>query len=95
MTGDAKPPGEGARRPDLDAAARVAAGLVHEFRNVMNPIVSAAWLLEANANDPEKVIELARRIDGFAKADARIAARLREMLDEEAAGRPAHPPKQV
>lgn len=92
MTGEAKPD---ARRLELDAAARVAAGLVHEFRNIMNPIVSAAWLVEANANDPEKVIELARRIDGFAKADARIAAKLREMLDEEAAGRPAHPPRQA
>jgi nitrogen-specific signal transduction histidine kinase len=95
MTGDAKPPGADARPKELDAAARVGAGLVHEFRNVLNPIVSAAWLLEANANDPVKVIELARRIDGFAKADARIAAKLREMLDEEAAGRPAHPPRQA
>ena len=95
MTGDAKPPVSNARGPELEAAARVSAGLLHEFRNILNPIVSAAWLLEANANDPEKVIELARRIDGFAKADARIAAKLREMLDEEAAGRPAHPPRQA
>jgi hypothetical protein len=79
----------------LEVARRVAAGLLHEFRNVLNPIVSAIWLLEANANDPEKVIELARRIDGFAKAEARIDAKLREMLEEEAAGRPAHPLKQA
>jgi nitrogen-specific signal transduction histidine kinase len=64
----------------------MAAGLLHEFRNVLNPIVSAAWLLEANAHDPAKVIELARRIDGFAKADARIAAKVRELLDREATG---------
>lgn len=75
------------RRTDVEAAARVAAGLLHEFRNVLNPIVSAAWLLEANANDPQKVIELAHRIDGFAKADARIAVKLQELLDREAAGR--------
>ncbi len=75
------------RRVEVEAAARVAAGLLHEFRNVLNPIVSAAWLLEANANDPQKVIELARRIDGFAKADARIAVKLQELLDREAAGR--------
>jgi len=81
-----------ARQADVKAAARVAAGLLHEFRNVLNPIVSAAWLLEANANDPVKVIELARRIDGFAKADAKIAAKLRELLDKEAAGQSAHPP---
>jgi nitrogen-specific signal transduction histidine kinase len=96
MTGDVKPaPPPDAREGELETARRVAAGLLHEFRNVLNPIVSAAWLLEANANDPEKVIELARRIDGFAKADSRIAAKLREMLQEEAAGRPAHPPKQA
>jgi nitrogen-specific signal transduction histidine kinase len=98
MTGDTvptPPPAHDERQRELEAAQRVAAGLLHVFRNVLNPIVSAAWLLEANANDPEKVIELARRIDGFAKADARIAAKLREMLQEEAAGRPAHPPKQA
>lgn len=94
MISDAKSSTEERRKHELDAAARVAAGLLHEFRNVLNPIVSAAWLLEANANDPEKVIELARRIDGFAKAEVRIAAKLRAMLDEEKAGRPAHPSKQ-
>ena len=77
------------RRAELAAAARVAAGLLHEVRNVLNPIVSAAWLLEANANDPQKVIELARRIDGFARADARLAVRVRELLDQEIAGLPA------
>ena len=93
MNPDAKPPMADARRQEVDAAARVAAGLLHEFRNVLNPIVSAAWLLEANANDPEKVKELARRIDEFAKAETRIAAKLRELLDDEATGRPARHPK--
>lgn len=89
MSADEKSGGD-LPRPDLAAAARVAAGLSHEFRNVLNPIVSAAWLLEANANDPQKVIELARRIDGFARADARLAEKVRELLDREAAGLPAH-----
>ena len=82
-----------ARRHELEAAARVAAGLLHEFRNVLNPIVSAAWLVETNANDPEKVIELARRIDGFAKAEERIAAKVRELLDREAAREPPRSPQ--
>jgi hypothetical protein len=81
---------DGARQRELEVANRVAAGLLHEFRNVLNPIVSAAWLLEANANDPSKVIELAHRITGFAKADSKISAKLRELLDKEAAGIPAH-----
>ena len=61
---------------EAEVASRVAAGLLHEFRNVLNPIVSAAWLLEANANDPSKVIELAHRINGFAKAERRSPPRL-------------------
>jgi nitrogen-specific signal transduction histidine kinase len=81
------------RQAGAQAAARVAAGLLHEFRNVLNPIVSAAWLLEANANNPQKVIELARRIDGFAKADARVAARIRELIDREATGGTERPPQ--
>lgn len=93
MTADELPHADDARRVELEAAARVAAGLLHEFRNVLNPIVSAAWLLEANANDPQKVIELARRIDGFAKADVRIAVKVRELLESEAAGLPARAPE--
>jgi hypothetical protein len=59
--------------------------VLHEVRNVLNPIVSAAYLLEANAHDPEKVRELAHRIDGFARAEARVAACLQELLHREAA----------
>jgi nitrogen-specific signal transduction histidine kinase len=93
MSTGGEPPMDDARRRELEVANRVAAGLLHEFRNVLNPIVSAAWLLEANANNPSKVIELAQRINGFAKADAKIAAKLRELLDKEAAGMPAHAPE--
>ncbi len=91
MSADEEGRTDAMRKRETEAAARVAAGLMHEFRNVLNPIVSAAWLLEANAKDPAKVIELAKRIDGFAKVDARIAAKVRELLDREEAGLPAHP----
>jgi hypothetical protein len=69
--------------------------MLHEVRNVLNPIVSAAYLLEANAHDPDKVRELAHRIDGFARAEARVAARMQDLLDREAAaldpaGAPLH-----
>ena len=80
-----EPQRDEAHQRQLDAASRVAAGMLHEIRNVLNPIVSAAWLLEANANDPEKVRELAKKIDGFARGDARVAAKMREILDNEAA----------
>ena len=68
----------------LEAAERVANGLVHEIRNVLNPIVSAAFLLNANANDPIKVRELAIRIEGFAKAEARVLVKKAELLAREA-----------
>ena len=68
----------------LEAAERVANGLVHEIRNVLNPIVSAAFLLNANANDPIKVRELASRIEGFAKAEARVLVKKAELLAREA-----------
>ena len=93
MSADEPSQADDKRRTDVEAAARVAAGLLHEFRNVLNPIVSAAWLLEANANDPQKVIELAHRIDGFAKADARITMKIKELLDREATGRSAGSPE--
>ena len=67
-------------------ALRVATAMLHEVRNVLNPIVSAAFLLEANAGDPAKVRELAKRIEGFAKAEERVAAKMRELLDREALG---------
>lgn len=68
----------------LEAMHRVASALVHEIRNVLNPIVSAAYLLDAHADDPQKVRELAKRIENFAKAEDRVAAKRRELLDREA-----------
>ena len=68
----------------LEAAERVANGLVHEIRNVLNPIVSAAFLLNANATDPIKVRELASRIEGFAKAESRVLVKKAELLAREA-----------
>ena len=69
----------------MDAAERVAQAMLHEIRNVLNPIVAAAWLLQTNADDPAKVRELAIRIEEFAKAEQRVATRMRELLAEESA----------
>ena len=73
------------------AAKRVAEGLLHEVRNVLNPITSAAYLIEAHAGNPQKVGELARRIAGFADANTRLATKLRELLRDESAGPPTGP----
>jgi signal transduction histidine kinase len=82
MIDHAEPRGEGARR--VESAQRVAKGMLHEFRNILNPIVSAAYLMHANANDPVKVRELATRIEGFARAEDRVATKMRELLEREA-----------
>jgi signal transduction histidine kinase len=73
------------RRQGIDAAQRVAAGMLHEIRNILNSIVSATYLMNVNAHDPVKVRDLAARIEGFAKAEERLAARMRELLEREAA----------
>ena len=70
----------------LEAMRRVTSGLVHEIRNVLNPIVLAAYLLDAHAANPQKVRELAKRIEEFAKAEERVIAKLRELLEREATG---------
>ena len=80
---------EDVRLHHLDAARRVAEGLLHEVRNVLSPITSAAYLVEAHAANPLKVGELARRIAGFADANSRLSARLEELLRDEAAGAPS------
>jgi signal transduction histidine kinase len=90
MTEPVETPAERERR--LEAMKRLARVAMHEVRNVLNPIVSAAYLLEANAGDAAKVRELAKRIEVFARADERVAAKLRELLEQETAGGggPAH-----
>jgi signal transduction histidine kinase len=63
------------------AAERVGMAMLHEIRNVLNPILSAAYLLQAHAHDEAKVRELAAKIEGFAKAEQRVAAKMRQLLD--------------
>jgi light-regulated signal transduction histidine kinase (bacteriophytochrome) len=84
MTESVETPVERERR--VEAMKRVARVAMHEVRNVLNPIVSAAYLLDANAGDATKVRELAKRIETFARADERVAAKLRELLEHETAG---------
>jgi flagellar motility protein MotE (MotC chaperone) len=90
MTDQAKPGTEGEGREaertrGRDVAERVATAMLHEIRNVLNPIVSAAYLLQANAHDEAKVRELAAKIERFAKAEERVAAKMRQLLERESA----------
>jgi len=71
---------------DLAAAERVGRALIHEARNVLTPITSAAFLLETHAGDPAKVLELARKIETFAKAEERLVAKMQTALENERLG---------
>jgi two-component system sensor histidine kinase HydH len=72
------------REQRLAAAGRVAAGLLHEWRNVLSPISNLAYVLEQQADDPEKVRDLARRLAALTQARSRVAERLRDFLRQDA-----------
>lgn len=72
------------REQRLAAAGRVAAGLLHEFRNVLSPIANTAFLLEQQAGDPARVRELAQRIAQLAQVHGRVMDRLRDFLRQDA-----------
>ncbi|MBI1809135.1 MAG: hypothetical protein HYR75_04495 [Gemmatimonadetes bacterium] len=71
---------------ELAAAERVGRAIIHEARNVLTPITSAAFLLDTHADDPAKVRELAKKIEVFAKAEERLVAKMRAVLDRERLG---------
>jgi len=73
------------REQRLAAAGRVAAGLLHEFRNVLGPIGNIAFLIEQQADDPERVRELARQMSRLTQVRGRVAERLRDFLRQDAA----------
>lgn len=72
------------REQRLAAAGRVAAGLLHEFRNVLSPISNLAFLLEQQADDPARVRELSQRLSRLTQARGRVAERLRDFLRQDA-----------
>lgn len=72
------------REQRMAAAGRVAAGLLHEFRNVLSPISNLAFLLEQQADDPAKVRELAQRMSRLMQVRPRVAERLRDFLRQDA-----------
>ncbi len=71
------------REQRLAAAGRVAAGLMHEFRNVLAPIANTAFLLEQQAENPAKVRELALRLTQLAHVRGRVLDRLRDFLRQD------------
>jgi signal transduction histidine kinase len=67
----------------LSAMADFAVGVTHEVNNVLNSILTAAYLVEASAGDERSVRDYAKRItDGVAAASAKLAP-LRNFLRQE------------
>jgi signal transduction histidine kinase len=76
---------EAARSRDrrLAALGQLAAGVMHDVNNALNPVMLAAWLLDRHAEDPEKVREYADRIQKAAETGAATASRVGRFIRQE------------
>ncbi|HEX2777934.1 MAG TPA: PAS domain-containing protein [Gemmatimonadaceae bacterium] len=74
---------ERARERRLTAVGQLAAGVMHDVNNALNPIMAAAYLLEANANNPDAVRDYAQRIAKAAETGAATAARVGRFIRQE------------
>jgi PAS domain S-box-containing protein len=72
-----------ARERRLAAVGQLAAGVMHDVNNALNPIMAAAYLLDANAENPVAVREYAVRISKAAETGAATAARVGRFIRQE------------
>src|SRR4051812_5985166 len=72
-----------ARERRLAAIGQLAAGVMHDVNNALNPIMAAAYLLEANAENPTAVRDYAVRIAKAAETGAATAARVGRFIRQE------------
>jgi PAS domain S-box-containing protein len=71
------------RERRLAAVGQLAAGVMHDVNNALNPIMAAAYLLETNANNPDAVRDYAVRIARAAETGAATAARVGRFIRQE------------
>ena len=71
------------RERRLAAVGQLAAGVMHDVNNALNPIMAAAYLLEANAGNPDAVRDYAVRIAKAAETGAATAARVGRFIRQE------------
>jgi PAS domain S-box-containing protein len=67
----------------LAAIGQLAAGVMHDVNNALNPIMAAAYLLEMNAENPAAVRDYAVRIARAAETGAATAARVGRFIRQE------------
>ena len=67
----------------LAAVGQLAAGVMHDVNNALNPIMAAAYLLEMNAENPVAVRDYAARIARAAETGAATAARVGRFIRQE------------
>jgi len=72
-----------ARERRLAAVGQLAAGVMHDVNNALNPIMAAAYLLETNADNPAAVRDYAIRIAKAAETGAATAARVGRFIRQE------------
>jgi len=60
----------------MDAIGQLASGITHDFRNVLQAIMSGIDLIEAHAGDPKQVRRLAASLMRAAEHGAGLTQRL-------------------
>jgi len=72
-----------ARERQLAAIGQLAAGVMHDVNNALNPIMAAAHLLALHADDPDAVRDYAARIAKAAETGAATASRVGRFIRQE------------
>ena len=71
------------RERRLAAVGQLAAGVMHDVNNALNPIMAAAHLLHINAGDPDAVRDYAARIAKAAETGAATAERVGRFIRQD------------
>ena len=71
------------REARLSAVRQLASGVLHDINNVLNPIMAAAYLLDANAENADAVRDYTARISTAVEIGAATAARVGRFIRQE------------
>ncbi|MFN2567563.1 MAG: nitrogen regulation protein NR(II) [Gemmatimonadaceae bacterium] len=74
---------EETREARLAAVRQLTSGVLHDINNVLNPIMAAAYLLQANADNPVAVRDYTARISKAVEIGAATAARVGRFIRQE------------